>query len=162
MPFFHFALRQHKTGNKLYEIDNSKGSDFPRIYFGTEKWANYEIKYRMKFISGSSTIIEFRCADSSCLDKYVVAIDLHNTSLSYTVNSYDKWETLKNQEYPLSVNTWYWVRIQADGQDLRVFIDDSLVINTDDSHYLKGLINIQASPYTYVQIDDIQVTSLGK
>ena len=161
--WYGWKIISDETGNKVYAIDNSKGSDFPRIYFNSEQWKDFEIKYRMRFVSGTSaeTIIEFRCQDETCRDKYAISIDLNRINLGYSVNSYD-WKMLKSEVYPLKKNTWYWIRIQAQGQDLRVYVDDVRVINTDDNHYASGAVNIQAVPYTYMQIDDIQVISLEK
>lgn len=151
-----------ETGNKVYDIDNSKGSGFPGIDFGSENWKDYEIKFRTRFLDGSGNwaIVYFR-SNLPNDGRYVASIDLANTSLNYTTNGSD-WRTMTNREYSLKKNTWYWVHIEAKGSEIKVSINDFVVINTDDTLSNSGRVTMQAGQYTHMQVDDIQVTSLEK
>ena len=151
-----------ETGNKVYDIDNSKGSGFPEIDFGSESWKDYEINFRVRLVEGSESwaIVYFRAKGTS-QGGYVASIDLANTSLNYTANG-SPWKVITNREHHLQKNTWYWVRIEAKGSEIKISIDDFVVINTDDTLYNSGRITMQAGQYTHMQVDDIQVTSLEK
>jgi hypothetical protein len=148
-----------ETGNKVYDIDNSKGYGFPGIDFGTqEQWKDYEIKLRARIISGSWIIIYFRASETNN-GNYVVSLDSSNVSLNYTTRGSD-WKVMINREYSLKKNIWYWIRIEAKGAEIKVSVDNDTVIYTDDTRYSTGYINIQAGQNTHAQFDDIQVTSL--
>ena len=151
-----------ETGNFVYDIDNSGGSDFPGINFGSSSWKDYEVNLRIRFLSAKDAwgIIYFRNngVDSSA---YIVSIIPTHTGLSYNPKG-SGWIGITNHEYNFSRNTWHWVRIEAKGAEIKVFIDNELIINTDDTRYTYGFVNIQAGQYTHMQIDDIQVTSLDE
>lgn len=149
-----------ETGNKVYDIDNSKGSGFPGIDFGSESWKDYEIKFKVRFLESAWAIVYFR-SDGTTNGAYVASIDLTNTSLNYTTNG-SNWKVMTNRENPLKKNTWYWVSIEANGAEIKVSINDSVVINTDDTLFNSGRITMQAGQYTHMQVDDIQVVPLEK
>lgn len=151
-----------ESGNKVYDMDNSTGSGFPGIYLGSPSWKDYEIKFRTRFLEGRKpwVIIYFR-SDGTDSDGYVISIDLENTSLNY-ISHGSSWQGITNREYSLTKNVWYWVRIEAKGAEIKVSIDDVLVINTEDTRYNAGHVTIQTGQYTHAQFDDIQVLSLEK
>lgn len=149
-----------ETGNKVYDIDNSNGSGFPEIDFGSESWKDYKIKFRVRFLESAWAIVYFRGVGTT-YGAYVASIDLSNTSLNYTANG-SNWKVMTNREYPLKKDTWYWVTIEANGAEIKVSINDSIVINTDDTLFNSGRITMQAGQYTHMQVDDIQVVSLEK
>ncbi|MBK9780680.1 MAG: hypothetical protein IPP55_11615 [Anaerolineales bacterium] len=66
------------------------------------------------------------------------------------------------REYDLEKNIWYWINIEAKGSEIKISINDYVVINTDDTLFNTGSITMQAGQHTHMQIDDIQVTSLEK
>lgn len=151
-----------ETGNKVYDIDNSKGSDFPGIAFGSNSWKDYEINLRSRFLGDGATwtIIYFRSAEDA--SSYVVSIsNLKDIFLGYNPQG-SGWKDITSTVHNLEKNVWYWVRIEVKGIEIKVFIDDSLVIHKTDTHYTAGAITIQAGQYTHAQFDDIKVTSLEK
>lgn len=151
-----------ETGNKVFDIDNSKGSGFPGIDFGSENWKDYEIKFRVRFLdsSGSWLITYFR-KNWTSNSGYAASTDLSNTSLNSTTNG-NYWKGITNREYKIQKNIWYWIRIEAKGTEIKVSVNDFTAINTDDALYNAGGITMQAGQYTHMQIDDIQVASLEK
>jgi hypothetical protein len=150
-----------ETGNKVYDIDNSTGSNFPAINFGSANWRDYEIKLRTRFLENKDTwsIIYFR--NSKDYSAYVVSLDLRYTSLNYNPKG-NGWVKITQREYNLKKNIWYWVRIEAKGSEINIFIDDVLIVSANDTRFNSGYINIQAGQYAHSQFDDIQVKSLSK
>lgn len=157
-----WKVTSDETGNKVYEIDNSKDFDYPGIDFGLTSWNDYEIKFRMRFLDSgdSQAVIEFR-RDETGYSKYVVSAESKNIKLNYTTPG-TGWKLLNYAPYNISEDIWYSFRIQAQGNELKVFINNALVNQINDSRYTTGSINIQVGPYTHAQFDDIQVISLEK
>jgi outer membrane protein assembly factor BamD (BamD/ComL family) len=151
-----------ETGNKVYDIDNSKGSDFPGVDLGSQSWKDYKIEFRTRFLGDSNalTVIYFR-HDATDYRSYVVSLNLTDIFLGYDPKGGD-WNLITDPKYDLKKNIWYWVQIEVKGTEIKVFIDNNPVININDSHYSAGGVTIQAGPRTHAQFDDIQVISLEK
>lgn len=151
-----------ESGNKVYNIDNSNGFAFPSIDFGSTTWKDYAIEYRVKFLSDKSKwgILEFRRSEDGS-HKYVVSLDATAVNLLYTLQGTD-WRPITALEYNFKRGVWYSVRVEVRGVEIKVYIDDSLTINTEDSQISVGSLNMQVGPGTHVQFDDIRVIALGQ
>ena len=149
-----------ETGNKVYDIDNSKSSGYPKIDFGSKDWKDYEAKFRVRFLEGDNreAIVYFRGTNNGA---YVTSVGLAYTTINYTING-SSWKEMILREYDLEKNIWYWISVEAKGSEIKKSINDYVVINTDDTLFNTGSITMQAGQHTHMQIDDIQVTSLEK
>jgi hypothetical protein len=152
-----------ETGNKVYEMDNSKGTGYPGIEFGTTDWSNYEVKYRMRIISleTGETAIGFR-RDETRMKQYQAIIDLSKIVLVYNLPENHDWHYITTRTYDFTRNVWHWVKVKAQGSELSVSVDDMLLISADNTLYNTGSIELSVWPYSHLQFDDIQVTSLKK
>jgi hypothetical protein len=154
---------EDETGNQVYDIDNSKNAEGPCIDFGSSSWGDYVIKYRFRVLdngAGSWTAIAFR-RNHNRMAQYIFSIDLYNVGLHYSGLD-GQWHNKKNRSYPLNKNTWYWVRVEANGTNLDIFIDGFPVINTEDTLYSTGTLELCGGPYSHAQFDDIEVTTVNK
>jgi serine/threonine protein kinase len=149
-----------ETGNKVYDVDNSKGNDFPRIHLGSNSWRDYEITFRARIISGSWIIIYFR-ENESTNNTYLVDIRSDDVTLNYATRGSD-WKRITSRQHNWKRNEWYLVTIQAKGSEIKVTVNDTVVIFTDDTKYTYGRVNIQVGQYTHAQFDDIKVISVEK
>ncbi len=149
-----------ETGNKVYDIDNSKGSGYPKIEFGSKDWKDYETKFRVRFLEGSNreAIVYFRGTNNGA---YVTSVGLAYTTINYTINN-SPWKEMILREYDIEKNFWYWISIETKGSEIKISINDYVVINTDDTLFNSGSITLQAGQHTHMQLDDIQVTSIEK
>jgi hypothetical protein len=148
------------NGNMVYDIDNTETSKFPGIDFGSTRWKDYVVEYRVKMLGSSTTtpwvISEFRrSADAS--DKYVLSIESPRISLHYTTHGVD-WQSITTREYIFREGVWYSVRVEVRDTEIKISINDSVLIDTVDSKINRGALNIQVGPGTHAQFDDIQVT----
>jgi hypothetical protein len=71
------------------------------------------------------------------------------------------WQSLAFEEYPLESETWYKVRVEAEGDDIRIYVNDKPLLATTDTQFTNGRFVLGAFPGVHVQFDDIKVTSLG-
>lgn len=150
-----------ETGNNVYDVDNSKGSDFPRIHLGSNSWKDYKINFRVKIISGDWVIIYFREDETASGSSYLLDINLDAVTLNYTTHGSD-WKPITSRQYNFKRNEWYTISIQAEGDEIKVTVNDTVVIFTDDTKHTYGRVDIQAGQYTHAQFDDIEVLSLEK
>ena len=57
---------------------------------------------------------------------------------------------------------WYSIRLEAQEKQIRVYLDNNLIIDITDSHSSQGDITLGVAPGTYAQFDDIRVIALGE
>jgi hypothetical protein len=72
------------------------------------------------------------------------------------------WRPITALEYNFERGVWYSVRAEVRGVEIKVYIDDSLTIDTEDSRISAGSLNMQVGPGTHAQFDDIRVIALGQ
>jgi hypothetical protein len=70
------------------------------------------------------------------------------------------WEPIIESSYYSLKNKWYLVRVEAQGEVIRIFINDNLTITKTDSRLMAGDIAIGNLGNTHAQDDDIQVIAL--
>jgi serine/threonine protein kinase len=149
------------TENHVIDIDNSKGSDWPGIGMGSNGWDNYKITFRVKFLSEKSisSLLYFRVS-SDANDKYALSMDENATNLNY-VTSAANWTPIEGSNYKLTPLVWHTVQVEANSNKLKVSVDDALLIDTNDSQFSKGSLEIEVGPGTHAQFDDILVVAIA-
>lgn len=156
-----WRIMPDETGNKVYDIDNSKGADFPGIDIGSDSWQDYKINLRSRFVGDNNTwiIIYFRHGPEAA--SYFISVQLPSVILGYAPHGSD-WNQIATKETGLLKNMWYWLSIEVRGSEIKVSIDNTEIFNINDTHFNSGGITIQSGQFTHAQIDDIQVTSLER
>ena len=85
----------------------------------------------------------------------------HTFEISYGTPS-GKWENLEGQkgisEYDFQKNTWYFVRVEAYGAQIKVYLDRKLVFAVEDTRLKEGGLALHTGPNTIAQFDDIQIS----
>jgi serine/threonine protein kinase len=156
-----WQIIEDESGNNVFEMDNSNSSGYPGFILGAPEWSNYKIQFRMKIIGAGNgqTIIHFRRRNDNAY--YAISIDARNVNFNYTQDD-DPWHLITSRENSLSKETWHWIRIEANGMEFQVFIDDTSLIYTDDTRFDSGNVHFFCGPNSHVQLDDIQVISLDE
>lgn len=150
-----------ESKNNLYDMNNTTSSGYwPEIHFGSESWKNYEVKFRMRsFETGLGwAAIGFRRDEINAHD-YIVYIDPQGASLNYWAQVSGNHE-ITYRSHNLERGVWHWIKVDARGTEINVFIDDVAVISTDDSRYSTGGVIMQVGYNSHIQFDDIQVVRL--
>jgi hypothetical protein len=146
-----------ETGNQVYEIDNQTG--YPKIGFGSSNWKNYAIEFRTR-------ILDFKSSESNvfCIFRftggqyYQINISLQSISLGIM----PPYQELVSKSISVGKGIWFSIRLEAQGTQIRVFLDNNLIIDTTDSRLSQGDISLGVGHETYVQFDDIRVIALGE
>jgi hypothetical protein len=151
-----------ETGNKVYDIASPKGNFYPTIKFGTISWDNYIIEYRFKFVGNGDnwTSVGFR-RNQTGLALYLVPFSENGITLLYT-DTAGKWFELVNRSYSIEKDTWHQIRVEANGENIDIYIDEKTTITTTDTLYKSGSAELTVGPNTHMQFDDIIVMSIKK
>ena len=70
------------------------------------------------------------------------------------------WTRFITKDVRVDAEAWHLVRLEAQGDQIRAFLDDNLIIDIVDSQIQQGQIDLVVGPGGYAQFDDIRVTAL--
>lgn len=154
-----WRIIQDEVGNSIFDMDNSKSSVEANIDLGSNKWEDYEIKFRTRIISGSSILVYFRI-NQITYNGYLALIEPAKVSLYDIRGASPTWTIMTTREYRVNKNQWHWISVKANGSEITISVNGDDVIATENSLHKLGYVNIQVSPYAHAQFDDIQVKSL--
>jgi len=69
--------------------------------------------------------------------------------------------TLKQQVVPTDKDTWYRLKVTAQGGHFSCYDDDKMIFDFDDNKIAKGKIGLWAADDSQAQFDDLKLTVLG-
>jgi serine/threonine protein kinase len=146
--------------NKVLDINSmDSSSEYPSIEFGEASWNDFIFESRVKFVEYSPTndapltSIVFRGNYSVAFTPYWKVFGLVFNP-PYTVITERTQVTQKN--------IWYLVRIQAEGSQFNVYLDDRLMISETVSRNSSGLFGFGIWPRVHIQFDDIVIKPIAK
>ena len=149
-----------EDSNKVYQVDNRNGSDYPSFSFGLDDWRNYRIEYKIKLIDSTETNarvgLQFR---SNGVTYYVLDVGDAEVFLGYSLKD-DGWQELETQTPVIERNAWHDVLVDVLGDEIHVYLDGSELQSATDSQIASGWVMLFATPGSFIQVDDIQVVSL--
>ena len=68
---------------------------------------------------------------------------------------------LKQSVVPTDKDTWYRLKVTAEGGHFMCYDDDKMIFDFDDSKIAKGKIGLWARDDSQAQFDDVKITVLG-
>jgi len=157
----YWKIVSEEDGNKVYEVDTTPDVSGSTIEFGSYDWTDYALEYRVKMLNPEADIwVEFRNSNQG---GYIQRL----SSQFGTVDLYSSlgdapWEPLAEPGYKVEQGVWYQVRIEVQGETIRVYVDGELKIEKTDSNVSAGDIAIGNLGNTHAQFDDIRVVALEK
>jgi hypothetical protein len=167
--FNSFFVTTEDNGNKVFEINTNtetaiKKGDGGGIGFGSNYWRNYSAEYRVKMLnSQANTFLKFRCDMGDNPFHYIEWLSAeHDSIYLHSSLNFDGWVGLKGLDLPVWDERWYQVKVEAQGSSLRVYLDNALVLQTDDSSLTNGGFELGVFPGTHALFDDIRITALDE
>ena len=157
------------SGNKVLEAKKANNWSYAR--FGPTNFSNGTIEYRVKLLSRDTlehSGMAFLVFREQSHASYVFATDFENSTFDFKYTGSDssyKWLSINNGTINsnLEKDKWYSIQVTASGDKVTVYIDDRLIINTNDSRAVYGQIKFAATSFnTIVQFDDVRVWSTSK
>ena len=156
-----------EDGNKVFEIklnteeaiQKDEGAGFG---FGLKSWTNYSAEYRFKMRNSKANVwMKFRSTIGDNEAYYVVWVSAEYSTVNLHIkHDLDHWVTLESLDNAIWDERWYKVKIEAQGSRLRVYLNDNLMLQTDDTRITSGGLEIGTMTGTDIVIDDIRVVAL--
>ena len=165
--FGDWAVEQDANGNQYWS--GSGSSDYSQNrYFdvSTLNWTDYAFESRIQFVKGN--ILQF-CIRADIEDNcYGVGLDNNNATINYfqgnPANKEEELISFHSSPNELFVyNQWYTIRIEVEGNNLRVYINNVLDadITLPNPIMTRGGIGYFMNSGSKFYIDDIRVWSLA-
>lgn len=151
-----------ETKNRVIDSDSTSGGNF--LGFGSESWDNYLLEFRVRFLSDTNQGIglEFRrtCDSSQNCLRYVLFLNADSTNL-YFDSPQSPYTPIQASTYSFNTQSWYDVRVEARNSNIKLFINDSLIIEANDTNLAKGSF-LFGSENNHVQLDDLRIVALDR
>jgi|GEM_PF-1322102 len=158
-----------KTGdNYCFE---GKGHAFARPNPARRGLTDFSISFRLYITENSSSGVPFNFSFREFFDpghkRYFLGIGRSGISLikqstqSHSTLSDKDFKTLKRANHSINPNRWYDIKVSVRENNIKVYIDDKLVIEHTDEEapYLEGGVAFETLDYGHVLIDDIKITA---
>jgi hypothetical protein len=155
-------------GNRVLDLDNTSSCCLSEASFGSTTWADYAVEYRVKFLKvrqDDGTIIDlfFRKSEGSFGGAYYIQSITGNWVVVFYVPSGGQdWNVLGSERVlSFSTDIWYFVRVEVQGENIRVFLDDYPLIELQEPSIISGSVGLAIERSIHAQFDDIKVIPLG-
>ncbi|MCL4254335.1 MAG: SH3 domain-containing protein, partial [Anaerolineae bacterium] len=151
----------------IYCANNDSSSDYPRFDIGSNNWKNYSVEAYVRFapITGNHAVIVIL----SHLDNqgwgYRHAVSQNGVSQYYFGGAGASPSTvvdLGGESFSAQFNTWYILRAEVDGSEIRTYLNGRLIATNNDSRAMQGKIAIEVFPQTYGCVSQVTVRSLNR
>ena len=163
---WHFVVDD--TGNVVYDTNNANQSSWSHVVLSSLDWQNYEMEYRVRMLelgdNAPQVRLQFRETGLLGEETYYVQSFLtvsQEVILAISVNG-SEWETIEIKGFSFAPGVWYSVRVEAQDAQIRVFVDNSLIIDAVDSRLERGRLSLAVGPGTHAQFDNIRVVVIGE
>jgi hypothetical protein len=160
-------------GSLVLDLNNVSTCCLSEAAFGSTRWTDYEISYRVKLVSfdpksgtpGARGVdLYFRKERGTFLGpSYILTLTTNNLAslVYYPGGENASWQTIVGYSYPFGAGTWYSVRVQVRGSRIQGYVDDNLIIDKTDSRVKAGSLGLVVERMTHARFDDIRVVALG-
>ncbi len=124
---------------------------------GSRSWTDYTFTTRIKLVQGG-VHVNVRVGDEG---RYFLQYSQSGLNLA---KAYDKWskiaDSLANAPGPINLNQWYNLKIEVNGANIKIYLNDVLKITyTDPEPLLQGAIAFETLDGSCVLVDDVHVVS---
>jgi hypothetical protein len=152
-------------GNLALQTVNASARDINRIEFGPSIFSDGAIQFRFRFegrdpnVVGSGVVkTVFRAGGAGGSDAYLLQLGQQAGPGSlYYSNPYGNWQEVKRKIARLALHQWNLVRIETNGDHVRISLNNQLYMDVIDDKAKAGGLGFMVMPGTSVQIDDVQV-----
>lgn len=153
-----WTIEQEKDGNHYWQGTGTV--DYPSAGYDPSKtWTDFAFEARFRLTArGDKTFnMTFR---SSPEGAYIVAMSGEGY-MHIAVDNGSNYKVIKERSYPIKPGQWYLARVEAQGNQIRLYIDDALVLSAEDNTTQSGSIGIFIYGGDPVHVDQIQVRPLS-
>ena len=146
-------------GNHSY-CNNSVDS-YLVVPFGNNRWTDYAVELRVKELEHhNEPYVAVYARYAPDVNKgYYGALNFQ-TYMADTSRLNEPYQNLGNQYFPTTADTWYTLRLEVAGRQIKYYINDQLVGDGTDDHRSQGKAGFSVSPNLKVCVDDIRAWAL--
>lgn len=138
-------------GNSYYE-----GSGRAETLFGS--LANGTVSFQARFAQNDNAALRFR---HSVAARYQLTFDAGADLVRLSYLGGGAPETLGESPFVFERNTWYALRLDLDGAELRVYVNDVLLLTVSDGRLAQGELHFFVDSGQSVTLDNLAVWSAG-
>lgn len=154
-PFGTWTIETDESGNRFWR--GTGPSNYPQQWLNNHNWTDYAFESRIRRVNG----VVFVClrANNGGSSFYNVYISDSGTVFA----DYDgtQYNTFSGTNFPTRTNTWYLVRFEVEGNQLRLFINNRLIATAQRDSHSMGSIGYYMEGGSTIDFDDIRVWSLN-
>ena len=145
-----WAIEKENNGNSVY--CNKVKDGWTEFNFGTKKWSDYSITFKMKFITDDRGKVEthFRMTKQG---RHTTTIKQFGPKTMIEV--LDKFFSTD-----LSANNWLDIKVTAAGSEIKTYINDIIATSSENAFWKKGSAMIAVSKNSKLCVDDIIVRKM--
>lgn len=136
--------------NNVLEVNSKQVPEYPKIEFGNAAWKNFifQTKIRIVDYAGGAPL-----ASVHFYDHYLIAFTPFYGSVDLVYES--PWKVLAGRTLGIKKNEWYSLRIETNDSEIKVFMDNTLIINEKVASNYAGAFGFSGWPGVILQFDDI-------
>lgn len=139
------------------------------LSMGEPDWQDYTISVNAKFVKHQARnccgeVMGFAARGESNINVYWFSLGTLQLSGKQVYACYAQWvgwpvKKVKSEAFAWDMNTWYNLKLTADGDEFQFYIDDELVLEYEDSTFAEGKIGLAAAfGTTTIHFDDVVIT----
>ncbi|MBA7600330.1 Ycf48-like protein [subsurface metagenome] len=120
-------------------------------------WSDYTIEAKIKLVKGS---FHFNLRENSYAGHIRYFLGVHTGGLELNKQITEDFFNLSHADVPLQYNRWYTVQATVDSSTIKIYLNDTLVINYKDDNIpiLSGIFSFETQDDSIAHFDDISVT----
>lgn len=125
---------------------------------GDSSLSSFAITAKVKIIEGMGAIILFRYVDAKNWYEAFIRQDIDVAVISKYEAGKIIW--INSTKFTCEKGVWYKLKVEAFGDLLRFYVDDTLILKAKDSTFTQGKIGLGAL-FAHVHFDDVEVDNPG-
>jgi hypothetical protein len=138
--------------------DNYTGSNYQILIMPDEGYSSFKVSVKFKIISGEkeqTAGLIFRLQDRN--HYFVLAADAMNDRFSVCRAEPEKLICTQDVKVNITSGQWYTITAHVSAQGIAGYLDDKLLIQRYDKHYISGQIGLWTKGDSGVYFDDLQI-----
>jgi hypothetical protein len=145
---------------QLTNIGADSGGLGTHVYTSSSDWDNYIFKAKVLSEDNDHVSLLFRYKDKDNYYKFNMTIDAETPYIYLGKVVSGQQTRIREVNWAYDKGVWYEIRIVLNGQNIKIYIDNELMIDEDDNAFSKGKIGLGSSRNEGSFFDDIEVRGL--
>lgn len=145
------------NGNHILRLENDSDA-FAIFSLLDHQWIDYAVEVSVRIEQSTPEQTDFflnvRETDAG---GYVGSLDIESAAVGLIAGQNGTYPTLGAASAPVNLHQWIRLRIELQGEEIKVFVNDVQQINVANNYHTQGGVSFTVGPHTIVEIDDVQV-----